>query len=177
MGDSQPRRLEERVVHELGRLVGMLALALIQVTLLSTPLGFSVSLVLIVVISGALLSIGAAFPDVGVQRVLRWALYGGLTLDILAATYLGTHALALLTATLVVVVLARRIRIEGIMIPLLAVLIASVIYELVLALLINRGMIEWQTYALIIILPSILITLIPTLPIFFLVRWLLRNQL
>ncbi len=177
MGDPQPRRLEEALAHELGRILALVALALIQVTLLTTPLGFAVPLVPVLVICRTLLGVGAAFPDLGLGRALRWALYGGLALDVLAATPLGAHALALLLAALLVAALSRRLRVERPAVPLLAVLLGTLIYELVLALLTQRAPIPWSSYATVVLLPSVLVALVPTLPLFFLLRRLLGGQL
>lgn len=177
MGDSQPRRLEELVARELGRLLALVALAMVQVTLLATPLGFSVPLVLVVVVCRTLLGIGAAFPDVSLNQALRWALYGGLSLDILAATPVGAHALALLLAALLVAGATRRLRVDRPVVPLLATLVAALVYEATLALLTQPGPVEWPSYAQVVILPSVLVALIPALPLFFALRWVLRSQL
>ena len=177
MGDTQPRRLEELLAREVARCLALVALALAQVTLLPTPLGFAVPLVLVLVICRTLLGVGAAFPDMGLGRALRWALYGGLTLDVASATPLGSHALALLVAALTVALVTRRLRVERPIMPLLAVLVATLIYEVTLALLTQPGSIEWRSYAQVVILPAALVAMIPALPAFFLLRWLLRNQL
>jgi rod shape-determining protein MreD len=177
VGDTQPRRLEEIVVRELGRILLLAGLALIQTTLLTTPLGFSAPLVLILVVCRTLLGVGAAFPDVGLNRALRWALYGGLALDVLSATALGAHALALLLTVLAIALLTRRLRVERPLVPLVAIVVAALIYEVVLALLTQPGAIEWRSYARVVILPAMLSALVPTLPLFFLLRRVLRGQL
>lgn len=177
MGDTQPRRLEEAFARELGRVLALAGLALVQVTLLRLPLGFAAPLVLVAVICRTLLGMGAAFPDLGLSRALRWALYGGLALDILTGSPVGAHALALLLATLAVATTTRRLQVERPIVPLLAALLASLIYELTLALLTQPGPIEWRSYAQVVILPAVLVALIPVLPAFFLLRWVLREQL
>lgn len=177
MGDSQPRRLEELVARELARVLLLAGLAVVQVTLLTTPLGFAAPLVLVLVISRTLLGVGAAYPDIGLSRALRWALYGGLALDILSATPLGAHALALLLAALVVAALTRRLQIERLLVPLLSIVAAAPIYELTLALLMQPGPVAWELYAQVVILPVLLVALIMMLPTFFLLRWALRAQL
>nr|WP_255603740.1 rod shape-determining protein MreD [Oscillochloris sp. ZM17-4] len=152
-------------------------LALVQVTLLATPLGFSAPLILVLAICRTLIGVGSAFPDSGVMRGLRWALYGGLALDVFAATPLGSHALAILLASLAVAALTRRLRIEGPILPLLSILVSSLIYELVLALLLQPGPIDWESTARVALLPSMLVAIILTLPTFFMLRWFLRGQL
>lgn len=155
----------------------MLALALVQVTLLATPLGFAAPLVLVLVVCRTLLGVGAAFPDIGLGRALRWALYGGFALDLLSATPLGAHALALLLAVLAVALLTRRLRVERPIVPLGSIIVAALIYEAMLALLTQPGAIEWRSYAQVVILPVVLVALVPMLPAFFLLRRLLRGQL
>jgi rod shape-determining protein MreD len=177
VGDSQPRRLEELVAREVGRILALTALAVAQVTLARTPLGFAAPLVLVAVICRTLLGVGAAFPDLGLSRAIRWALYGGLALDVLTATPLGAHALALLLATLAVALVTRRLRVERPVVPLLAVLVATPIYEATLALMTQPGLITWRSYAQVVMLPVILVALILTLPAFFLLRWVLREEL
>ncbi len=177
MGDSQPRRLEERIARELGLIALMVALALTQVTLLQLPLGFPIPLVLIAVVCRMLIGMSSAFPDSGVSIALRWALYGGLTLDLLATTPLGSHAFALLLTALLIALATRRLSAERIFIPLLATLCGALIYEITLALLTMPQPIDWPAYAQVVLLPMMLIALIPTLPIFFLLRWALRRQI
>jgi rod shape-determining protein MreD len=177
VGDTQPRRLEELLAREAGRIAALVALALVQVTLLTTPLGFPAPLLLVLVVCRTLLGVGAAFPDLGLSRALRWALYGGLALDVLSATPLGVHALALLLAVLAVALPTRRLRVERLIIPLLATVVATPVYEAVLARLTLPGPIDWRTYAQVVMLPTLLVALIMTLPTFFLLRWVLREQL
>lgn len=177
MGDSQPRRLEEILAREIGLILMIGALTLIQVTLLITPLGFSAPLMPVLAICRTLIGVGSAFPDSGVNRGLRWSLYGGLALDTLAATPLGCHALAMLIAAFAVAGLTRRLRIEGPLLPLMAVMIASLIYEAILALLIQSGPLSWPDTAQVALIPGMLTALIIALPIFFVLRWILREQL
>jgi rod shape-determining protein MreD len=177
LGDTQPRRLEELLARELGLILAIGGLALAQVTLLATPLGFSAPLLLVLAICRTLIGVGSAFPDSGVMRGLRWSLYGGISLDILAATPLGSHALAMLLATFVVAASTRRLRIEGPLLPLLAALVGSLIYESVLALLLQPGPINWASTARVALIPGALATLILALPAFFGLRWMLRAQL
>ncbi len=158
-------------------MAGLFALACVQVTLLGLPSGFTLPLVPVLVICRTLLGVGAALPDVGLSRALRWALYGGMALDVFAATPLGAHALALLLAVLVVAALTRRLRVERPAVPLLAVLVGMLIYEAVLALFLHPGAIDWRSYLILVMLPSVVVALAPTLPLFFLLRRLLRGQL
>lgn len=177
MGDTQPRRLEELLAREIGLFLISAALALLQVTLLTTPLGFSAPLLLVLTVSRVLIGVSSAFPDAGVMRGLRLGLYGGLTLDILGATPLGSHALALLLAALIVAAATRRLRIEGPIMPLLSMLAGGLIYELTLGLIVQPSPIDWPSYGRVVILPVVLVALIMTLPLFFGLRWMLRGEL
>lgn len=177
MGDTQSRRLEELLARELARVLALVGLALVQVTLLTTPLGFAAPLMLVLVVSRTLLGVGAAFPDLGLTRALRWALYGGLALDLLAATPLGAHALALLLAAFAVAATTRRMRVERLLVPLAAIVVAAPIYEVTLALLTQPGPVEWRSYAQVVILPATLAALVLMLPTFFVLRRVLRGQL
>ncbi len=47
MGYSQPRRLEERVAHEVGLALLLLGVAVVQAALLPRPLGFAPNLLLL----------------------------------------------------------------------------------------------------------------------------------
>ena len=73
--------------------------------------------------------------------------------------------------------LTRRLRVERPLVPLAAIVVAALIYEVILALLTQPGAIEWRSYAQVVILPAILTALVPTLPLFFLLRRVLRGQL
>lgn len=177
MGDSQSRRLEERLAREVARIVALVALALIQTTLLLTPLGFALPLLVVLVVSRVLVGLATPFPDSELSYALRWAIYGGLTLDILSASPLGAHALALLLAALAVIITTRRLRLEGPLIPLLAVLLATLIYETSLALLTQPAPLEWASYSRFVILPTLLLALILTLPIYVTMRWMLGMRM
>lgn len=157
-------------------MLALVGLALVQVTILYLPIGFAVPLVPVLVMCRTLLGVGAAFPDVELGRAIRWSLYGGLALDVFAATPLGAHALALLLAVLVVAALTRRLRVERPIIPLLAVCLGMVIYEATLALIVQPESIHWRSYALVVVMPSVVVALAPTLPLFLLLRWLLRSR-
>ncbi|MDW8405169.1 rod shape-determining protein MreD [Chloroflexus sp.] len=174
MGDSQPKRIEERLARELGLALILLALALVQVTLLTGPAGFSIPLLLVLAIARALVGAGTAEPVRGLMRGLWWAFYGGVALDLLSTMPLGSHALAHLLAVAVVGLAARRFAVERPLVPLLAVAFGTVIYEATLALIVLPAIGDWQTYALIVVLPSVLLALIPTLPVVAMIHRLAR---
>jgi rod shape-determining protein MreD len=176
MGGPQLQRLEERIAYELMLIVGMSILAFVQVTLLPTPFGFPPALVLIVVICRMMVE--TSRPQQRIASTLRSAFYGGIMLDLTSATPLGSHALALIIAVTLVFAIVRKMHTEGIIIPLIVVLFSSIVYEGILAIVYAStaaGMV-WVPYVTTILLPSVLITLVPTLPIFYLLRWLASRR-
>ena len=181
MGDSQPQRIEERLVAEALLIGGLLVGVLIQVLLLPAPLGFPPLFLLILVVCRTLLGVSMA-PMVGegeVVTALRWAFYGGLALDLTTHTLLGSHVLGLLLAVVSTVAIAGHKRnINGPLFPLLTVLFGSLVYEFVLGLIYHCTVapLSWQPYFSTLILPSVLQTLIPTLPIFTLFQWLAQQR-
>lgn len=171
--DSQPRRFEEWLTREILLILGMVLVALIQVSLLPTPLGLTPQIMVILIVSRIIIGTTAIQPDSALSVALRWAFYGGLALDLVSATPFGSHALALLLASLVIVLITSRIHVDGFILPLLAVALSLLLYEVVLALIytLTVASIDWLIYMQVIVLPSILITLIPTLPLFLSMRW------
>lgn len=178
MADTQSRRLEERLAYEALLIVALTGLALVQVTLVPAPLGFPPALLLVLVICRVLVGSRSWQPDASVAGALRWGFYGGLALDLCTATPIGTHALAIVLAATLVAAITRRMRVEGPFLPLLAVMIGALVYELVLAAIYiwTVAPIDWPHYASWVILPSVLMALIPTLPMFLLLRWLAMQR-
>ncbi len=178
MGSSQPRKVEEHVAHEFFIVVAMATIALVQVTLLPEPLGFPPMLLLVLVVCRVLVGIGSTEPSSGIVVALRWAFYGGITLDLFAATLIGSHALAMLLAAIVVFVFARSWQVEGPLLPLISVLLGGTIYEFVLAIVYHYTVVplHWPTYVIIIVVPSVLLALILALPVFFFLRWMLWQR-
>lgn len=179
MGDTQPRRLEEFLAREVLLIFTLVLLALVQVTLLPTPLGFPPALLLVLVVCRILVRVGESHPEENFDGVMRWAFYGGVALDLLSATPLGSHALALLLAAILVAIITRRMRVEGLLLPLFLMLIGAVVYEITLALVYSSStmtMIDWRSYASVVIFPSVMSALILTLPLFLLLRRLSRTN-
>jgi rod shape-determining protein MreD len=177
MGDTRPKKLEEHIIHEFLLILSMVVLALVQTTLMPAPFGFPPVLLLVVVVSRVLVGIESDTPEAELMAAIRWAFYGGIALDVCAATPIGSHALALLLAAMLVAVFASRVRAGNAFFPLLCVLCGMLIYELCLAVMyhVTGEAVIWRDYALAILLPSVLITLILTLPIFHLLRRYLRS--
>jgi rod shape-determining protein MreD len=113
----------------------------------------------------------------GASTGLRWAFYGGIALDVCASTMLGSHALALLLAVVAVLLLVRRIRGEHWLIPIAGTFLGTLVYESVLAAIYtwHGPALEWRTYAVIVLLPSALLATVPALPIYMLMRQIVRQ--
>jgi cell shape-determining protein MreD len=177
MGDTRERKIEEWLLREAIVLVIVVGLALAQMALVGVPfLGYPLPLVLIVVLCRALVALESPMPVLGVETAMRGAVYGGIVLDIGSGMPFGAHMLALLLAMLPIVAILARLQVSGVLVVLLAVLPATIIYEAVLAgfyhvLIAN---LDWQTYAVAVLLPSVLVTLLPVLPVFYFLRWRLK---
>jgi hypothetical protein len=165
MGYSQRRRVEEQLARELLLALGLLAAALIQTALLPRPLGSALNIVLLLTICQALLA--------GPTSAARWALYGGLALDLCASTALGTHALALLAATLSTRTLAWLSR-GNWLLPLLGAPLGTLAYHAVLALIATAVVapVDPRSYALVALVPDLLVTLVAALPTYMIMRWM-----
>lgn len=165
MGHSQPRRIEERVAHEVWVALLLLAVALVQSALLPRPLGFILNPLLILVVCQALVS--------GPAVAARWAFYGGLGLDICSDSALGTHALGLLAAALLASLALARFSRGNWLLPLVGVVLGAVAYNMVLALIwaLLVAAIDLRAYLVDVVLPSVLMALIPALPLFLIMRW------
>lgn len=174
MGNNQPRRIEERLARESGLILILLLLALIQVTLLTAPTGFCIPLLLVLAIGRSLVGAGTAEPVRGLMRGLWWAFYGGIALDLLGSMPFGSHTIAHLVAVFVVGLVARRFVVERPLVSLLSVACGTLIYEAMLWLLVLPPDSDWQVYVRVVMLPSLLLALIPTLPTVALLHRLLR---
>jgi rod shape-determining protein MreD len=166
MGAAQPRRIEERVAREVWLALVLLVVALAQTTLLPRPLGTTPNLLLLLAICQALIA--------GPASASRWALYGGLGLDLCADSLLGTHALALLVAVIVPALLLSRFSRGNWLLPLLGVALGSLAYHAALALLTALLVAPFgpRAFLLIVLVPGTLMILIPALPLFLSMRWI-----
>jgi rod shape-determining protein MreD len=166
MGYSQPRRIEELFAREVVLALLLLAVALAQSALLPRPADFALNPLLLLVVCRALLA--------GPANAARWAFYGGLALDVCAGSTLGTHALALLAATLLPGLALARLSRRNWLLPLSGAVLGALAYYTVRALLtaLLVAPIDLQAYLLIVVVPGVLLALIPALPLFLLMRWL-----
>lgn len=164
----QQSRIEVRLAREAGLILLLLVLALVQIALLPRPLGFVPPFMLVIVVCRALVS--------GANDGLRWAFYGGLALDICIGSFLGSHALALLVAVIIIMSVMRSIRVEHWLFPIAAVFVGTIIYEGILAFMYAwfTTPIEWQSYAIVVIIPSAVLAVIPALPIYMIIRQISR---
>jgi rod shape-determining protein MreD len=172
MGHSQPRRIEEVIARELLIMVGSGVVAIAQAALIPSFFGFSPALLLILVVSRVLVGSMEPHPDHGFVMALRWSFYGGIVLDVCASTLLGAHALALLAVTIILHTVVGQLRVEGILLTLIAMLLGGLIYEVVLMIIYSNTIVDvpWGQYFLTVIAPSLLVTLVPSLPVFFLFK-------
>jgi hypothetical protein len=166
MGDSRPRRLEEHAAREIGLALLLLALALVQSALLPRPGGLALNLLLLLTICHALLA--------GPASAARWAFYGGLSLDICAGSALGSHALALLAATLIPALVLVRLSRRNWLLPILGASLGATAYYVVLGLITTLlvARVDPHTYGVVVALPGIFLAVIPALPLFLVLRWL-----
>lgn len=173
MGHSQPRRIEEFLAREILIIVGIGVIAIAQAALIPSFFGFSPTLLLILVVSRLLVASMEPHPDHGFMMALRWSFYGGIVLDVCASTLLGAHALALLATTILLYTVVGQLRVEGILLTLIAMLLGGLIYEVVLMIVYTNTIVDvpWGRYFLTVIAPSLLVTLVPSLPTFFLLKW------
>jgi hypothetical protein len=166
MGSTQPRRLEERLALEIGLALALLGVAMVQTTLLPRPVGAVPNVLLLLAICQALIA--------GPASASRWALYGGVGLDLCADSLLGTHALALLAAVLLPALLLARWSRGNWLLPLLGVALGALAYYGVLLLLTSVlvAPVDPRVYLPVVLVPGILMILIPALPLFLSMRWI-----
>ena len=165
MGYSQRQRLEVIIAREFALAATLLLIALLQTALPAQPGLFMPNVLLLLTVCQTLL--------VGAGSAARWAFYGGLALDICAGSILSTHALALLAAVMLVSFILARLSYSNWLLPLLGVPLGISIYHAVLVGLISLTIkpIDLPTYAIVSLLPDMLVTLIPALPVFLAMRW------
>ncbi len=165
MGYYQRQRLEVIVAKEFALAAILLLVAMIQTALPAQPGMFMPNLLVLLTVCQTLL--------IGPGAAARWAFYGGLALDICGGSILSMHALALLAVVVVVSFMLARLSHSNWLLPLLGVPLGIVIYHTILIALLSLTIkpIDIASYALVSLLPDLLVTLIPTLPIFLLMRW------
>ena len=168
MGDYRPK-IEQRIMRQFGRAALLLSVALLQTALAPTFWRFRADWVLIVVIGWTILR--------GLIPGARWAIYGGLSLDLLGILPLGSHLLALLCCVIVVATIAEPLDREQPLLLITAMLGASLLYGSILALLLplTNFVVPWRYYTLVEIVPTAIINTILAIPTFALLRRLHRR--
>lgn len=160
--DYRRRRLSEWIWFHMALMLAGCGCALIQTQLLPVLLGARINLLLIAVIVVTML--------ISTPQGALLALYGGLCLDLLGYTPLGSHALALMAAVLLANLVTEQFPAENIFLVLGLVGGGTVLYHGIMFILgqFNQA---WLDGIIIVIVPALVINLIIALPEFLLIRW------
>lgn len=166
MDNPKRYKIEERIGYEIRTLLVMMFIVVVQKIIVVTWVGWAVNLVLLLVVLRVLIE--------PITTVLRWAVYGGLLLDLTSGSRLGVHSISLITAISVVYVLLSRITSESWVLPIVAVVLGGTIYYISngVMLLVQYGGYDVFTYIAAVALPEMLVIVIPALPVFLVLRWL-----
>ncbi len=160
------RRLkwEQRILRQVLLALMLLGVALVQTSLAPTLWRFRVDWVLLFVVGWTILR--------GLLPGVYWALYGGVSLDLLGSMPLGSHLLALLLCVGVIAVLSEPLERDQPMLILATMLLATMLYgfTLMIVLQITSGAVPWHRYPLVVVVPTALINTIWALPAFTLLR-------
>ncbi len=169
MGSTQRRRIEERIARALLLALFMIALALLQVTF-PRPFGVVPNVILMLVICRALV--------IDVPDAALWAFFGGLAIDLCADQPLGLHATALVVAVLAAALPLARLSRDNWLLPLGGALFGTLAYHTIMYGLTAavRAPVAPVDYVLVAVLPDLLLTLIPILPLFLVTRWLYSRR-
>jgi rod shape-determining protein MreD len=171
MDYSEPRRIEEILLREIGLFCSLLVIVVLQTSFLPSFLQISSNLVLVFTICQALLF--------GAPTAARWAFYGGLLLDLLGNSFLGSHTLALAVAVVIPPILFSRLNRENWILPIIGVGLGALLYYSVFGLYLHVFVapVNLNFYFLLVLFPGTLNALIPSLPIYLLLRWIeMRRQ-
>lgn len=168
MGDYRPK-IEQRIARQLLRALMLLSLALVQTALAPTFWRFRADWVLIAVIGWTVLR--------GLIPGVRWAIYGGLSLDLLGVMPIGSHLLAMLICVIGVALVVEPLDREQPLLVIGVTLAASVLYGGILSLLLfSQGFpLPWRHYTLVEIFPIAIINTILAIPTFALLRRLYKR--
>jgi rod shape-determining protein MreD len=170
MGDTQRRRLEEILAREVLLIGLLLGVALLQVGLPPRPIAFIPNIMLLLVVCRAVL--------LGSASAARWAFYGGVALDLCTSSPLGTYALALLVAALTALIVLAPFSRANWFGPILGSFMASLAYHLVrgLTITLTSAPVDPQSYLLVAAIPDTIATVVPALPVFLMMRWLVERR-
>ena len=157
-------------MHQLGRMLLLLLVALFQTALAPSLWSFRVDWVLVVVICWTLLR--------GIGPGMRWALYGGLALDFMSPLPVGSHLFALLLAVTAVAVMTDALPHDNHVVVTLSVLLVSLLYAVSLGVIMSSvgRPVAWQRYPLTIMLPEALANGAAALPAYALLERFTRAR-
>lgn len=160
------RRLkwEQRILRQVLCAFMLLGVALLQTSLAPTFWRFRVDWVLLLVVGWTILQ--------GLLPGVRWALYGGISLDLLGSMPIGSHIVALLLCVAMIAVIVEPLEHDQPMLILAVMLLATMVYgfTLMIILQLSSGPVPWQRYPLVVVVPTALINTIWSLPVFALLR-------
>lgn len=157
MSDYRPK-IEQRALQHLLQLGFMLAITLLQIALAPTLWRFRADWVLVVVVGWTLLR--------GLVPGLRWAIYGGLSLDLLSSQAVGSHLIALMICVIGIASLTESLDRDQVALIIACMIGASLVYGVVL-LVIQRytiGPVPWSSLLVFTLLPTALVNAIAVIP-------------
>lgn len=157
-------KIEQRVLLQAAQALLLLTIALLQTSLAPTLWRFRPDWVLIAVAGWALLR--------GLLPGLSWAVYGGLSLDILGTQPIGSHLLVLVLCVLAIAFVTEPLDRDHPLLILLVMLLSALGYTIGLLLIQSLVVadIPWSSYVFTVILPIALVDTIVAIPSFALLR-------
>lgn len=163
MHEQRPK-IEQRILRQLGLACLLLGIALLQTALSPTIWRFRVDWVLLIVLSWTLLR--------GLLAGLHWAMYGGISLDLLGAMPVGSHLLALLLCVCAVALVTEPLNRNQPLLVIAVMMGGALIYGVTLTLILHivGQTIPWARYPLVVIMPTAIIDTIIAIPVFGLLR-------
>jgi rod shape-determining protein MreD len=169
MGDRRPK-IEQRIATEIIWAVVLMSLALFETSLAPSVWRFRIDWVLLFGISWTLLY--------GLTSGVRVAFYGGLALDILGSSAVGTHFLALLLCVIAVALVSEPLDRDQTPLVVAAMLGAALLYTavLVLVLYVEGNDMPWRSYLLVELIPTALINTLVALPIWAILHRLYQRR-
>ncbi len=165
MSEYRPK-IEQHIARQVLRALLLLSVALLQTALAPTLWRFRVDWVLLMVVGWTLLR--------GLVPGVRWAVYGGVALDVLGTMPIGSHLLALLLCVCGVALVVEPLDRDQPLLLLATLLLATLVYgfTLMLVLYMTGQRLPWYQYPLVVVIPTAIINTIAAFPTFALLRWL-----
>ena len=160
--DYRRRRLSQRIRTQVVIAAWLMLTVLVQTMLLPTIVGAIINLALAATVCWTLVDSTTMGAVVG--------FYGGLMLDLLSQSPLGSHALALLLVAGGTALIAQRFPADNWIVPLLMVATLTPLYQ-VLVQVAAGGTNDWLSWAVVVLVPAIVINAAIALPTFLVIRW------